>query len=188
MLHMLGLLVLAGSLFPEDHREKVAVDLVYRTGRTTFRFRPLDYTTPPGLNRIDVLAGRNLGGGFNVYLYWKLNSEGQNYLGTRMDTTFSLLERRLQTTFQARGFWGLNRSSQNHFYFITNITYALGASRVFRPGFMEYGIKASGGDALMFLGPALTVKPSPLWSVRLSYGYDVLNTGRLLYLKLYFFL
>jgi hypothetical protein len=53
---------------------------------------------------------------------------------------------------------------------------------------MEYGVKASGGDAVMFLGPALTVRPSALWSVRLSYGYDVLNSGRLLYLKLYFFL
>lgn len=54
-----------------------AVDLVYRTGRTIFRFRPLDYVTPPGLNRIDALVDRNFGA-FNVYLYWKLNSQGQS--------------------------------------------------------------------------------------------------------------
>ena len=176
-----------GSLLSEDHRSKAACDLVYRTGSYTFRFRPLDYTTPPGLNRIDALVGRNFGG-LNVYLYWKLNSEGQNYLGARLDYSFAVLEKWLQTTFQARGFLGLNQNSQEHFYFITNILYALGASRIFRPGIMEYGIKAAGGDAVMFLGPALTVQPSPLWSARLSYGYDVLNSGRLLYLKLYFFL
>ncbi|MGB2908503.1 MAG: hypothetical protein WBB73_15475 [Candidatus Aminicenantaceae bacterium] len=60
--------------------------------------------------------------------------------------------------------------------------------RVFRPGIIEYGIKAAGGDAVMYVGPALTVKPSSLWSVRLSYGFDVLNSSRLLYLKLYFYL
>jgi len=187
LLLLLCVLMFVGILLPDELRNKAAVDLVYRTGHTIFRFRPLDWITPPGLARIDALVGRNFGA-FNIYLYWKLNSQGQNYLGTRLDYTFTALEQRLQTTFQARGFWGLNRGSEEHFYFITNIHYALGRDRVFRPGIMEYGIKVAGGNAVMYLGPALTVKPSSLWSVRLSYGFDVLNSSRLLYLKLYFYL
>jgi len=123
-----------------------------------------------------------------VALFGKLNSLGQAYLGTRLDYTFTAVDRRLQAAVQVRGFLGLNSDSVEHFYLITNILYSLGESRVFRPGIMEYGIKAAGGDAVMYLGPALTIKPSSLWSFRLSYGYDVLDSSRLLYLKLYFYL
>jgi hypothetical protein len=183
----LCVLLLAGSLRPDELRTKAAVDLVFRANRYIFRFRPVDHVTPPGLSRIDALAGRNFGA-LDVYLYGKLNSLGQAYLGTRLDYTFTASEKRLQAAVQVRGFLGLNRDSTDHFYLITHVNYALGEKRVFRPGIMEYGIKAAGGDAVMYLGPALTVKPSSLWSLRLSYGYDVLDSGQLLYLKLYFYL
>jgi hypothetical protein len=113
---------------------------------------------------------------------------GQTYLGTRLDYTFTAVRERLQAVFQVRGFLGLNADSEDHFYFITQVQYALGERKVFRPGLMEYGIKAAGGEAVMYLGPALTVKPSSLWSARLSYGFDVFDSGRLLYLKLSFYL
>lgn len=183
----LCVLLLAGALRPDELRTKAAVDLVFRTNRYIFRFRPVDYVTPPGVSRIDALVGRNFGA-LNVYLYGKINSRGQTYLGTRLDYTFTAVDRRMQANVQVRGFLGLNSDSAEHFYFITNIHYSMGENRVFRPGIMEYGIKAAGGDAVMYLGPALTVKPSSLWSLRLSYGYDVLDSGQLLYLKLYFYL
>jgi hypothetical protein len=143
LLPALCVLMFSGNLLPDELRKKAAIDIVYRTDRYIFRFRPVDYVTPPGVARIDALIGRNFGA-LNVYLYWKLNSLKHHYLGARLDYTFTAWEKRLQTSFQVRGFLGLNRESEEHFYFITNIHYAVDENRIFRPGILEYGIKAAG--------------------------------------------
>jgi len=69
-------------------------------------------------------------------------------------------------------------------YWITNLNFRLDKQGLFRPGLLEYGIKRRGSKAVMYIGPALTLRPSAVFRLRLSYGVDILNHSRLLYLKM----
>jgi hypothetical protein len=166
----------------EALRKKTAVDLVYTWGKNILRFRPLDYVTPPEQTRMDILLGRNFGF-LTGYLYLKCNSLNQRYLGTRLDYTLEAWKQRVQTTFQVRGFVGLNRDSQKHFYIITNLNFRLDGQGRIRPGILEYGIKRPNSRGVIYVGPALTVRPLEFLRLRLSYGFDILSRGRLLYFK-----
>jgi hypothetical protein len=166
---------------------KTAADFIYQKHRTLIIFRPIDYVSSPETARVEALLGRDFGD-LNAYLYWKLNSRGRHFLGVRLDYALHAWERRLRAAFQLRGFLGLNPESRDHVYVVTHLTWRLDQSGIWRPGLLEYGIKELGGDAVLYLGPSFSVNPSALWSLRLSYGRDLLNSGKLLYLKLYFYL
>lgn len=172
---------LATGASAEDLKTKTAVELAHTWGRYSLRFRPLDYVTPPTQTRMDILLGRRFGP-LTGYLYLKGDSRNQRFLGTRLDYTLDACER-LRSTFQVRGFVGLNRLSRKHFYVITNLDYRIDGKGRIRPGILEYGIKRQGSRGVIYLGPGLTLRPLDFLSLRLSYGFDILGKGRLLYLK-----
>jgi len=177
----------SGYLHADELRSKIAVEVIYNWKNYSFRARPLDYVNPPGRNRVDLLFGRRFGD-FSAYLYWKYNSEDEHFMGTRLDYTARALEERLRAIFQFRAFVGLNSRSEEHFYFITQWDYQVDNAGTWRPGFLGYGVKSVNGDALFFLGPALTTKVTKFMSFRLSYGFDLLNSDTLLYFKCYLFI
>jgi hypothetical protein len=166
----------------EDLRTKTAVDLVHTWGSTILRVRPWDRVTPPTQTRMDVLVGRDFGS-LTGYLYFKGNSRNQRFLGTRLDYTLETRGQRMRTTFQVRGFVGLNRESRKHLYVITNLNVRLDRNGRIRPGILEYGIKRQGTRGVIYVGPGLTLRPLDFLSLRLSYGFDILGRSRLLYIK-----
>ncbi len=190
---LLRLIILIGGIFISSPllqadvvKAKAAMDLVYTFKGYILRFRPIDYVSPSGAVRIDALIGRRFGW-FTAYLYGKINSNDQKYLGLRLDTTIDIQDR-VKLNFQTRGFIGLNQNSPDHLYFITTLDCRLDPKGRFRLGLMEYGIKELGGSTVMYVGPAITVGPSQFWSFRLSYGDDLLNSNRLWYGKLTLYL
>ncbi len=183
---VVGIILWAYTVHADEVRTKAAVDLVYTLDGYILRIRPIDYVSPSGSMRIDALIGRKFGW-FNAYLYGKINNNNQKYLGIRLDSTIDILER-IRFSFQTRGFIGLNQNSPDHLYFITTIDYGLDQKGRFRLGLMEYGIKELGGSTVMYVGPALTMRPSQFWSFRLSYGDDLLNRSYLWYGKLTLYL
>ena len=180
------LLLLASALgtgaSAEVLKKKTAVDLVHTWGKNILRFRPLDYVTPPEQARIDILVGRTFGP-VTGYLYFKGDSRKQRYLGARVEYTLEAWQKKVQATFQVRGFGGLNRESRKHVYVITQLNIRLDRQGRIRPGILEYGIKRQGSRAVMYVGPGLTVKPLESVRFRLSYGFDILGRGSLLYFK-----
>lgn len=178
---------LSGYLHADELRSKIAVEVIYNWKNYSFRVRPLDYVNPPGRNRVDLLFGRRFGD-FSAYLYWKYNSEDEHFMGARLDYTARALEERLRAIFQFRAFVGLNSRSEEHFYFITQWDYQVDNAGTWRPGVLGYGVRSVNGDALFFLGPALTTKVTKFMSFRLSYGFDLLSSDTLLYFKCYLFI
>ena len=165
----------------------MALEFIYNWNNTLIRIRPLDYLHPSDLTRVDLLLGRRFGD-FSAYIYWKYNSQHEHFLGTRFDYQAKALENRLRAIFQVRGFVGLNKRSQEHFYLITQWDYQVDKAGIWRPGLMGYGVKEMRGDAVFFLGPAVTTKVTNSLSFRLSYGLDLLSSDSLFYLKCYIFL
>jgi hypothetical protein len=178
---------LSANAQAETFRKKLAGEIVYTWKDYIFRVRPLDYLEPPSLQRVDLLLGRRFGD-LSAYLYWKYNSDREHFLGTRLDYQARAFEERVRAIFQVRGFVGLNSRSPEHFYFITQWDYQVDSAGVWRPGLLGYGVKRIKGDAVFFMGPALSTRVTKFLSFRLSYGWDLLNSDRLLYLKFYVFL
>jgi hypothetical protein len=181
---LIGIVFFSGIVHAEGLRKKFAVEAIYNWNDYILRIRPIDYLDPPALKRVDLLLGRRLGD-FSAYLYWKSNSEDEHFLGTRLDYIARGLDDRLRAIFQVRGFLGLNDRSPEHFYFITQWDYQVDRAGNWRPGLLGYGVKKVHGDAVFFLGPAVTTRVTDFLSFRLSYGFDLLDSSTLLYLKCY---
>lgn len=184
---VLALTCFSGYLRADAFNKKIAVEVIYNWKDYSFRMRPVDYVSPSGRKRVDLLFGRRFGD-FSAYLYWKYNSDDEHFLGTRLDYTAKALEDRMRAIFQFRAFVGLNSRSEEHFYFITQWDYQVDQAGTWRPGLMGYGVKSVNGDGFFFLGPALTTKVTKFMSLRLAYGLDLFSRDSLLYLKCYIFL
>lgn len=167
--------------------KKTAVEFIYRANRYIFRVRPFDYVLPDRTRRFDIMFGRNFGAG-NAYIYFKTDNADHNWLGTRLDYTFTALDQRLKTIVQTRIFWGLNDASRKHYYTIFNITYALDAAGWIRPGVLGFGKQVFNSERVFYIGPSITGRLSSLLATRISYGKNIFGSGGLLYFKLYCYL
>ena len=94
---------------------------------------------PSGRNHIartDIMLGWNIPR-FKIFSYSKFDDLGRMYTGARLDFNTSLFKRRLLINIQERVFFGLNEESENHYYLIQFIRYAI--TRKIHAGVLSYG-------------------------------------------------
>ena len=127
-------------------------------------------------------------GRWNAYLYWKADNHERMWLGTRVDTTWRGPGGRLSLVLQFRGFLGLNADSRKHLYLISNLRFRLDSAGRVQPGLLGFSKVTARQDPVLYLGPSLALRFHRHLGARLSYGPNWLESGSLLYLKLYLYL
>ena len=158
------------------------------------RWRPDDHIILPNyykeyigknnIARTDIMLGANIGQ-FKVFNYSKFDEFGSIWTGLRLDYNAAMFDKRLFLNLQGRMFFGLNESSENHYYLVEFAQYRF--TKKFMAGILSYGkwkfarplsvneeaIPFTGGN--WFVGPAVNFKLPANFSLLLSLTKDVLN-------------
>ncbi len=124
------------------------------------RFRPGDHILGDNLSdgRTDFMVGAKTKY-FTLLSYSKIGYTQANYwTGVRLDFNLSLLKNKLLFNIQERYFWGLNQKSEDHYYLIQYIRYAV--FKKVHLGVLGYGkwrIEKDFNKGNSFMGPTFEV-------------------------------
>ncbi len=125
--------------------------------------------------RTDIMLGVNIKK-FKIFSYSKFDELGRYWTGVRLDYNTAFLNRKLMLNIQERLFFGLNESSETHYYLVQYLRYKVG--KKVTAGVLSYGkwpIAESFSEGNWFVGPSTSVGLPYNFSLILSVSKDVLN-------------
>ena len=122
-----------------------------------FRWRPDDHIFLPGFNvaRTDIMIGANIWK-FKIFSYSKFDALKGYWTGVRFDFNTDFFNKRLLINIQERFFFGLNQNSENHYYLIQYVRYAV--TKNIHTGVLMYGkwnIIEPFNEGHWFIGPSV---------------------------------
>ncbi len=151
------------------------------------RWRPVDHIILPkyynqylgnGRNdfgRTDIMLGVNIER-FKLFSYSKFDELGRSWTGIRFDYNTSFFNRKLLLNIQERLFFGLNESSENHYYLVQYIRYRIG--KKVQAGILSYGkwpFSKPFNEGNWFVGPSFYMGLPYNFSLHLALSKDILN-------------
>lgn len=127
------------------------------------------------IGRTDIMLGVNVEK-FKIFSYSKFDELGRSWTGIRFDYNTAFFNRKLMLNIQERLFFGLNESSENHYYLIQYLRYRVGKKGT--AGILSYGkwpVFEPFTEGNWFVGPAGSIGLPYNFSLLLSLTKDVLN-------------
>ncbi len=151
------------------------------------RWRPVDHIILPkyynqylgnGRNdfgRTDIMLGVNIER-FKLFSYSKFDELGRYWTGIRFDYNTSFFNRKLMLNIQERIFFGLNESSENHYYLVQYLRYSVGKKT--QAGILSYGkwpFSEPFNEGNWFVGPSVNVGFPYNFSLHVALTKDILS-------------
>jgi len=144
-----------------DYWVQLSPEIRLNTSRFEFRYRPYEsfYITNTETNKITTFGRTDFMAGyvykkFKFFMYAKFETRKKNFLGPRVDFNTRIFNNRLIVHGQYRYFWGLNKISEAHQYFITMFVYD--TNKFLNPGFMGLNKHTFKGSKTLFYGPSVS--------------------------------
>ncbi len=136
---------------------------------------PTHYFGKHSLTRTDLMLGVNVWK-FKIFNYSKYDEFNRFWTGIRLDFNLDFFDKKLTINLQERYFWGLNKDSDPHYYFIQFIQYAI--HKKVQLGVLCYGTWDTYGkfqDGNWFLGPSVNFVLPYNFSFNIAFTHDLLH-------------
>ncbi len=133
----------------------------FNTNKFEFRYRPYEslFLTNTAtketikFGRTDFMAGY-VHQKFKLFVYAKFDTNNNNFIGPRLDFDTTAFDNRLFIHGEYRYFWGLNKTSKDHQFFITILEYD--TKKFFNPGIFGLNKQTFKGSTSLFYGPSVS--------------------------------
>jgi hypothetical protein len=178
----LGLGIKIQAQVPVEMWTKMSVELRMNIENSPWEFRlrpddhiftPTKYVPSGSLSRIDLMIGINFWK-FKFFDYSKYDGLGGFWTGPRLDFNFDMLNRKLFVNFQEQFFFGLNEQSEDHFYLIQYIKYAV--TNMTYLGVLSYDkwtIEKPFNKGYWFIGPSFEIIDKSGISIQFALTKDI---------------
>ncbi len=169
---------------PVDMWTKMALEIRMNIENSPWEFRlrpddhiftPAKYVPSGSLARVDFMVGINFWK-FKFFDYSKYDQSGGFWTGPRLDFNFDVMNHKLLINFQEQFFFGLNKQSENHMYFIQYVKYEV--TKMTYLGVLSYDkwtIEKAFDKGYWFIGPGIEMIDKSGISIQFAITKDIFH-------------